>query len=68
MKIKLKDWDRLCQEADQEMKASNGHKYMHILKTRCQLSGRLPNQIGKCSGWLNSYMDKLYFKVNDFIN
>ena len=67
MNIELKDWDRLCKEADDEMKASDGHEYMHILKTRCQLCGRSPKQKGKCPAWLNCYMNKLYFKVNDFL-
>ena len=65
--IPLKDWDRLCKEADVEMKASNGHEYVTILKTRCQLCGRSPKQKGKCPYWLNSYMHKLYSKVNKWL-
>lgn len=65
--IPLHEWDRLCSEADQEMKASNGHQFCKILKTRCDRCGRSPKQKGQCPGWVNTFVDKLYTKVNDFL-
>lgn len=62
--IEWKEWNEICHEADKEMKESNGHSYMTILKTRCQYCGRSPKQKGKCPAWVNTYMDILYRLLN----
>ena len=46
-------------EADKRMKASNGHAYVTILKTRCMYCGRSPKQKGKCPQWFSSFLDRL---------
>jgi hypothetical protein len=53
----------LCQEADKETKANNGHEFMITLKTRCQNCGRSPKQKGRCPAWLNTYMHLLFRKL-----
>jgi hypothetical protein len=67
MKITYEKWNKLCKEVDEEVKADNGHQYVHMLKTRCQLCGRSSKQKGRCPGWLNSFMDKMYFKIEKLI-
>lgn len=47
------------EQADTRMKATDGHSYITVLKTRCQHCGRSPNQKGRCSGWFNSFIDNL---------
>lgn len=54
------EWTALLQRADAAMKATNGHSYLTILKTRCQHCGRSPRQKGKCPAWLNTFCDELY--------
>lgn len=46
-------------EADRRMKASNGHSYITILKTRCQYCGRSPWQKGRCGEWFHTFTDQL---------
>lgn len=46
-------------EADKRMKATNGHMYITILKTRCQNCGRSPKQKGKCTGWFRTFISHL---------
>lgn len=53
----------LCREADAEMKAKNGHQFVHILKTRCEHCGRSPKAKGKCRGWFQTFIDILGRKI-----
>lgn len=47
------------EEADRRMKASEGHSYLTILKTRCQYCGRSPRQKGRCGEWFHTFLDQL---------
>jgi hypothetical protein len=46
-------------EADERMKANNGHQYLHILKTRCMNCGRSPKVKTRCGGWFNTFVNIL---------
>jgi len=45
------------EEADKRMKKTNGHSYVHTLKTRCRYCGRSPQQKGKCQHWFQTFID-----------
>ena len=46
-----------CQiEADKRMKASNGHRFVTILKTRCDYCGRKPGAKGTCKHWFQTFL------------
>jgi hypothetical protein len=47
------------EEADRLMKASDGHQYITILKTRCQHCGRSRQQKGRCRGWFQTFLADL---------
>ncbi len=51
--------DKYLEEADERMKASNGHSFVTILKTRCQYCGRSKNQKGRCKAWFQTFIDNL---------
>jgi hypothetical protein len=48
-----------CIDADARMKQDNGHSYLTVLKTRCQLCGRSPKQKGKCPYWFDTFLSHL---------
>lgn len=48
-----------CKRADEAMKRSNGHQFVHILKTRCEICGRSPRQKGRCVGWFKTFLSHL---------
>ena len=52
-------WRQACIDADERMKASNGHSYVQILKVRCQYCNRSPAHKGKCGHWFATYLDRL---------
>ena len=45
--------------ADARMKATNGHYFVVMLKTRCQHCGRSPKVKTHCSGWFQTYLSHL---------
>jgi len=45
--------------ADNRMKASNGHLFLTMLKTRCQYCGRSPRAKGRCGSWFRTYLTQL---------
>lgn len=49
------------EEADRRMKATDGHQFVQILKTRCQFCNRSRAQTkGKrCGGWFGSFLNHL---------
>jgi len=47
------------EEADKRMKASNGHQYVTILKTRCMNCGRSPRVKTRCGGWFQTFVNDL---------
>lgn len=53
-------WNALLAEADRRMKATNGHSFLTVLKTRCQLCGRSPKQKGNCPRWFETFCDRLF--------
>lgn len=53
----------LYERADARMKASNGHQYVTILKTRCQHCGRSPDQPGRCRGWFETFVSCLTMEL-----
>ncbi len=57
----LDEWDRALKRADEIIKRTNGHEYVTILKTRCQLCGKSPKQKGVCSQWQISLINRLLF-------
>ena len=44
-------------DGDQDMKAAQGHRFLTVLKTRCQLCGRSPKMRGKCPRWYDALFD-----------
>jgi hypothetical protein len=61
----LEEWDRAIKLADEHMKESNGHYFVHILKTRCQYCGKSEKVKTRCGGWFNTYMNRL---IEVFLN
>lgn len=57
----IDEWNRALKRADEIMKKTNGHEYIQILKTRCQLCGRSPRQKGVCAHWQISLINRLLF-------
>lgn len=53
------EWTAYTIEADRRMKANNGHRFVTILKTRCDMCGRKPGVKTRCSGWFQSYLQHL---------
>ncbi len=53
------DWMQAKLTADQRMKASNGHYFIVMLKTRCQWCGRSPKAKGRCGGWFQTFLAQL---------
>ncbi len=45
--------------ADKAMKATNGHSFVTILKTRCQFCNRSPKAKGKCGAWFQTFLFQL---------
>ena len=52
-------FDAACREVDAVMKRTNGHQFMHALKTRCMWCNRSPNAKGRCSAWFNTFLFQL---------
>ena len=48
---------KITEEADKKMKATNGHRFVTVLKTRCEYCGRSPKQKGKCPYWLSYFLE-----------
>ena len=65
MEITVAEWKAALAEADRLMKESNGHSYIHILKTRCQYCGRSPKQRGMCARWIDTFVWHLWRVVSD---
>lgn len=65
MELSRERYDQLCKEADEEMKARNGHSFEIILKTRCIYCGRSPKAKGKCRGWFMTFINILYYKLEE---
>lgn len=57
--LTLKEWQQAKELADKRMKASNGHSYMTILKTRCQHCGRSPRDARRCGQWFQTFVGNL---------
>lgn len=53
------EWMRAKLLADTRMKASNGHYFVTILKTRCQHCRRSPRTRGRCGGWFQTFLAHL---------
>jgi len=53
------EWALAKLTADRRMKASNGHCFVTILKTRCQFCGRSPRAKGNCRYWFQAFMTQL---------
>jgi hypothetical protein len=57
--ITWQQWEDAKREADKIMKASNGHYFEHILKTRCVYCGRSPKAKGRCGAWFQTFITQL---------
>ena len=55
----LEEWDKMLKIADEMMKASNGHEFETILKTRCIHCRRSPKVKTRCGGWFMTFIHKL---------
>lgn len=53
------EWERAKRLADARMKYSNGHRFLILLKTRCQYCGRSPRAKGRCRAWFQTYLSQL---------
>jgi len=62
--------DTALEEADKRMKASNGHQFMTILKTRCVHCGRSPKVKTRCGSWFQTFINnfKTILRERDFIS
>lgn len=54
-----KEYKELLAKIDKQVKETNGHNYLTILKTKCQNCGRTQKQKGMCPAWLNYFMNLL---------
>jgi hypothetical protein len=59
IELTLEELKRAEEIADKRMKESNGHSYVHMLKTRCQFCGRSPKQGGLCRAWFQTFLFQL---------
>ncbi len=59
LRLTHEQWEKALRIADKQMKDSNGHFYWRMLKTRCSNCGRSPKQKGKCSGWFQTFIQRL---------
>lgn len=63
--MSYKDFELACNRADLAMKQNNGHQFVQILKTRCQVCGRSPKSKGRCRGWFASFLRNLAHELTD---
>ena len=56
MKMTIKEWEHFKAEADRRMKANNGHRFITVLKTRCQFCGRSPKTKTRCGQWFQAFL------------
>lgn len=49
----------LYADADKQMKRTDGHSFVTMLKTRCRYCGRSPAQKGRCPDWFLTFLDCL---------
>lgn len=59
MAFTYSEYLKYLEEADKRMKASNGHQFITILKTRCQYCGKSPKVKTKCGGWFQTFISEL---------
>ena len=50
-KFTIKELEEAFKVGDKRMKESHGHRYIHMLKTRCDFCNRSPKQKGQCNYW-----------------
>ena len=55
----LDEWKECEIEADRRMKASNGHRFITILKTRCEHCRRKPDVKTRCGWWFETFRTHL---------
>jgi len=65
MAVTSESIDKAYGKADELMKATNGHLFMTILKTRCIHCGRSPKIKTKCGGWFQTYLHHLRHTLLD---
>ena len=53
------EWEQAKRLADQQMKETNGHSFVTILKTRCRFCGRSQNAKGRCGAWFQTFLSRL---------
>ena len=53
------EWIAAVTLADARMKATRGHAYLTILKTRCQHCGRSTKDMRHCGRWFQTFVDEL---------
>jgi hypothetical protein len=59
IQLSFDEWALAKVTADRRMKATNGHYFVHMLKTRCELCGKSPKASTRCGGWFQSYLHHL---------
>ena len=59
IKLTWEEWERVKLEADKRMKATNGHYYEIILKTRCVFCRRSPRDKRRCGAWFQTFIYQL---------
>lgn len=66
--LTMEEWDKVKIEADRSMKASNGHSYETILKTRCIYCRRSPRDKRRCGAWFQTFINRLdNILLNEYI-
>jgi hypothetical protein len=64
--INREEWERIKLLADKVMKASNGHSFETILKTRCIYCKKSPKVKTKCRAWFSTFINELDFALFNF--
>lgn len=57
--LTYQEYRECLEETDRRMKATNGHEYIHMLKTRCQHCGASPKVKTRCRGWFQTFVNIL---------
>lgn len=57
--ITWEQWQDAKIEADKRMKASNGHYYEVMLKTRCVFCRKSPKDTRRCGAWFQTFIMQL---------
>jgi len=64
-KYTIEQIQQAFKNADKRMKENNGHRFIQILKIRCEYCNRSPKQKGRCRYW---YQTLFTFAIEELLN